>query len=100
MCELTGLKPASAIRVTAGMPAPATKQSIVGGLSMNISVRAREFLCVMSLNECWPSLKSVFSFVAPRVHAKPWSKLNRSYVECPDRLPKGPYRPQLRADKI
>ena len=39
MCEFTGVKPACAMKVTAGIShAPATDQSIVRGLSMSISV--------------------------------------------------------------
>ena len=45
MCEFTGVKPASAMKVTAGISAPATDQSIVRGLSMSTSVRTRCELC-------------------------------------------------------
>ena len=44
MCEFTGVKPACAMKVTAGIFAPATDQSIERGLSMSISVRTRKMV--------------------------------------------------------
>ena len=38
------VKPACAMKVTAGISAPATDQSIVRGLSMSISVRTRKMV--------------------------------------------------------
>ena len=45
MCEFTGGKPACEMKVTAGILAPATDQSIERGLSMSISVRTRKNAC-------------------------------------------------------
>jgi hypothetical protein len=44
MCEFTGGKPACEMKVTAGILAPATDQSIERGLSMSISVRTRKMV--------------------------------------------------------
>ena len=44
MCKFTGVKPDCAMKVTAGIFAPATDQSIVRGLSMSISVRTRKMV--------------------------------------------------------
>ena len=44
MCKFTGVKPVSAMKVTAGIFAPATDQSIERGLSMSISVRTRKMV--------------------------------------------------------
>ena len=42
MCELIGVKPIAEMKVTAGIFAPATDQSIRRGLSMSIFVRTRK----------------------------------------------------------
>jgi hypothetical protein len=44
MCKFTGGKPACEMKVTAGIFAPATDQSIERGLSMSISVRTRKMV--------------------------------------------------------
>ena len=45
MCEFTGVKPACAMKVTAGIShAPATDQSIVRGLSKSVEVRTRKMV--------------------------------------------------------
>ena len=44
MCEFTGGKPACAMKVTAGILAPATDQSIERSLSMSICVRTRKMV--------------------------------------------------------
>ena|GEM_PF-3264752 len=44
MCEFTGGKPACAMKVTAGISAPATDRSIERSLSMSICVRTRKMV--------------------------------------------------------
>ena len=44
MCKFTGGKPACAMKVTAGILAPATDQSIERSLSMSICVRTRKMV--------------------------------------------------------
>ena len=44
MCEFAGVKPDRAMKVSAGINAPATDQSIERGLSMSISVRTRKMV--------------------------------------------------------
>ena len=44
MCKLAGVKPVSAMKVTAGIVAPATDRSTVRGLSMSTSVRTRKMV--------------------------------------------------------
>jgi hypothetical protein len=44
MCKFSGVKPGCEMKVTAGISAPATDQSIERGLSMSISVRTRKMV--------------------------------------------------------
>ena len=72
MCEFTGGKPACAMKVTAGILAPATDQSIERSLSMSTCVRTRKMVNYawegQSQGKLWWRLVAILtckSFVIP-----------------------------------
>ena len=65
MCELTGVKPACAMKVTAGILAPATDLSTERDLSLSIPVRTRKmvnYACVgQSQGKLWWRLVAILT---------------------------------------
>jgi len=50
VCELTGVKPACAMKVTAGILAPATDLSTERDLSLSIPVRTRKMVQLLQMD--------------------------------------------------